>query len=504
MALGVKKDRSPPTAAKDESARAASASDRFPNILHHLPIGVAVVPLVLLDAVCLLVSMRAAYKLRFNLLEYRADLYPPFYTRLLLFGIPLWILIFAAYHLYHPNNLFGGMQEYTQVLNGCTAGLMGLLFYSFLDRTINEDISRGWLAMVWVFSVVSVGGARFIYRRLVYALRRRGAFSRRALIVGGNGEGRVVADQLTSSPSSGLEVVGFVGPLLSADAEVEGLPVLGGVEDLGDLISDLRVKELIVIPTALDREALLNIYRHWGTNGKVRVRLSSGLYELLTTGVEVKEVGFIPLVSINRLRITGLDAWLKIALDYVVAILGLLLLSPLFLIIAILIRLDSEGSVIYRRRVLGLQGSEFDAYKFRSMVADAEAYLDSHPRLKEEWEKSGKIKDDPRVTRIGRVLRRYSIDELPQLVNVIKGQMSLVGPRMITPEELRHFGHWQHNLLTVKPGLTGLWQTTGRADLSYEDRVRLDMYYIRNYTIWLDLKLLFKTVWAVIKGKGAF
>lgn len=491
-------------ATQDESERTTGLIDRALSHLRRMPIGWAVLPLFILDASCIFLSMRAAYRLRFQLLEYRAYLYPPFYTRLLVFGIPLWILIFALYRLYRPSDLFGGMQEYTQVVNGCTAGLMGLLFYSFLDRTINEDISRGWLAMVWFFSVASVGGARFTYRRLVYALREWGAFSRRTLIVGGNEEGRVVADQLASSPSAGLDVVGFVDPLIPADTEIDGLPVLGDLEGLGNLISGLGVRELIVIPTALDREALLNIYRHWGTNGKVRVRLSSGLYELLTTGVEVKEVGFIPLVSINRLRITGLDALLKIALDYVVAILGLLLLSPFFLIIAILIRLDSEGTVIYRRRVLGLQGCEFDAYKFRSMVADAEAYLDSHPRLKEEWEKSGKIKDDPRVTRIGRFLRRYSIDELPQLVNVIKGQMSLVGPRMITPEELRHFGHWQHNLLTVKPGLTGLWQTTGRADLSYEERVRLDMYYIRNYTIWLDLKLLFKTVWAVIKGKGAF
>jgi lipopolysaccharide/colanic/teichoic acid biosynthesis glycosyltransferase len=138
------------------------------------------------------------------------------------------------------------------------------------------------------------------------------------------------------------------------------------------------------------------------------------------------------------------------------------------------------------------------------MIPDAEAYLEAHPELMEQWEKSGKIQDDPRITRVGRWLRRFSLDELPQLLNVLKGQMSLVGPRMITPGELRHFGRWRHNLLTVKPGLTGLWQVNGRSDLSYGDRVRLDMHYIRNYTVWTDLKLVFNTAWTVLKGRGAY
>jgi lipopolysaccharide/colanic/teichoic acid biosynthesis glycosyltransferase len=138
------------------------------------------------------------------------------------------------------------------------------------------------------------------------------------------------------------------------------------------------------------------------------------------------------------------------------------------------------------------------------MIPDADAYLAAHPELQEEWERTGKLENDPRITRIGHVLRRFSLDELPQLFNVLKGQMSLVGPRMIVPSELRHFRRWRHNLLTVKPGLTGLWQVSGRSDLSYEERVRLDMQYIRSYTVWLDLKLLLNTIQAVFKGRGAY
>jgi lipopolysaccharide/colanic/teichoic acid biosynthesis glycosyltransferase len=174
------------------------------------------------------------------------------------------------------------------------------------------------------------------------------------------------------------------------------------------------------------------------------------------------------------------------------------------LLIAILIKRDSCGPVIHRRRVVGLYGRDFDAFKFRTMVPNAEACLLTSPELQKEWEETGKIQNDPRITRVGRVLRRFSLDELPQLFNVLRGEMSLVGPRMITPAELNHFGRWRYNLLTVKPGMTGLWQVSGRSDVSYEERVRLDMHYIRNHTMWLDLQLLVATVTAVLAGRGAY
>jgi lipopolysaccharide/colanic/teichoic acid biosynthesis glycosyltransferase len=288
---------------------------------------------------------------------------------------------------------------------------------------------------------------RFSYRRLIYYLRRQGLFVRRALVVGTNEEGRAVVAQLRASPAAGVDVVGFVEPAMLRGEQVEGVPVLSGLHRLESLIRSLEVEDLIVIPTALRRDELL---------------------------------------------------------DLVVSLVTVILLAPVFLVISILIRRDSPGPATYRRRVVGLAGRGFDAYKFRTMIPDADAYLKAHPELNKEWEQSGKIQDDPRITRVGRFLRRYSLDELPQLLNVLRGQMSLVGPRMITPEELKHFGRWRHNLLTVKPGMTGLWQVSGRSDLSYEERVRLDMQYIRNYTAWTDFKLIFDTVWAVLKGRGAY
>ncbi|HEU5086183.1 MAG TPA: sugar transferase, partial [Roseiflexaceae bacterium] len=168
----------------------------------------------------------------------------------------------------------------------------------------------------------------------------------------------------------------------------------------------------------------------------------------------------------------------------------------------VLIKRDSPGPVFHRRRVVGQGKTEFDAFKFRTMYVDGDALLSDEQRC--ELEVHGKLKDDPRITRVGAFLRHYSLDEVPQLFNVLCGQMSLIGPRMITREELTKFGRWQHNRATVKPGLTGLWQVSGRSDLSYEDRVRLDMHYIRNHSIWLDVQILLQTIPAILSGRGAY
>ena len=464
----------------------------------------AVAPLFVLDAACIVLSMFAAYQVRFRLLDYYPSFSPRFYAELVIAAIVMWEGIFAVYRLYQAEYLFGGEQEYRNVITGCTVGLMALVLFSFMERAGNPDISRGWLAIVWFLSVASILLTRFGYRRVIYFLRRRGVFVQRALIVGANPEGREVAAQLHNSPAAGIRVVGFVDSGLTPGTDVDGVSVRGGLDCLEDIVRRLGVSELIVIPTALSRETLLEIYRDWSTDDEVRIRLSSGLYELFTTGVRVEEVGFVPLLSLGRTRIIGMSAVAKAALDYTLALGAILLFAPLFLLLSILIKLDSAGPVIYRRRVVGMRGKVFGAFKFRTMITDADDYLHAHPDLCREWEETGKIRTDPRITRVGRALRRFSLDELPQLLNILRGEMSLVGPRMITPGERRHFGRWQHNLLTVRPGITGLWQVSGRSDLSYEERVRLDMHYIRNHTIWLDLKVISSTVSAVLKGKGAY
>lgn len=212
----------------------------------------------------------------------------------------------------------------------------------------------------------------------------------------------------------------------------------------------------------------------------------------------------MPLMTPQRVRITEVDAFMKMSLDYVGAAIGLLVLSPILLGIAVLVKLDSPGPIFHRRRVLGRGGKPFDAFKFRTMVVNADEVLRNDPDLYEAFIHGYKLKVDPRVTRIGRALRRTSLDELPQLINVLRGEMSLVGPRMISPDEATRYGKWQLNLLTVKPGITGPWQVQGRSEIPYDERVRLSMHYIRNYSIWLDLGILLRTVMVVVRGEGAY
>jgi lipopolysaccharide/colanic/teichoic acid biosynthesis glycosyltransferase len=176
----------------------------------------------------------------------------------------------------------------------------------------------------------------------------------------------------------------------------------------------------------------------------------------------------------------------------------------LLVALALIVKLDSPGPVLYRRRVMGRGGSQFDAFKFRTMVVNGDAMLDAHPELKAEWLRDQKLKIDPRVTRCGRWMRKLSFDELPQLFNVLLGQMSLVGPRMISPPELSNYGEFTAELLTVKPGITGIWQISGRSDLHRSERVRLDIQYVRTSTWWLNVKLILMTVPAVLRGAGAY
>jgi lipopolysaccharide/colanic/teichoic acid biosynthesis glycosyltransferase len=215
--------------------------------------------------------------------------------------------------------------------------------------------------------------------------------------------------------------------------------------------------------------------------------------------VELGALATSPRVSQNK--------WgkaLKIALDYSLTILGLALISPLLLLLALTVKLDSPGPALYRRRVMGRGGTQFDAFKFRTMVVNGDEILKAHAELWDKWKQDQKLKDDPRITRSGRWMRKLSLDELPQLFNVLRGQMSLVGPRMFAPVELARYGSHAPEILTVKPGITGLWQISGRSDLAYEDRARLDLEYVRTQSFCLDLKLLMLTLPAVLGKKGAF
>ncbi len=456
------------------------------------------------DLCFLLLSFALSYMARFwtgwRLFE-EGTINPSLYSQIVIFFIPLYLLLFYLYGLYNPSNLLGGTTEYERLFNSATLGLIILTFLSFIVPDI--ILARGWVLLAWALQISLGIISRFCVRRFVYAQRRQGRFLDRTLIVGANPEGLAVAEQLHQAKTSGAKIIGFIDDYLNIGSEpVPGLPVLGNSVAFSSLVDMQDIDVVIIANTSITRERLLSIYGSLDALANVEVRLASGVFELLTTGVRVREEGCVPLVVLNKTRITGIHYVVKTVMDHVLALTALILGLPLWIILAILVKRDSAGPIIYRRRVIGQGRTEFDAFKFRTMYVDGDRRLT--PELRQELEAEGKLKVDPRVTPIGAFLRRYSLDELPQLINVLRGEMSLIGPRMITKAELQKFGKWQHNLATVKPGLTGLWQVSGRSDLSYEERVRLDMYYIRNHSIWLDLHILIRTIPVLFFGHGAY
>ncbi len=468
--------------------------------------------LVIADTLMLILAFLVAYQLRFQAITAQffaqdalGDSF--FYQSTVFLIIPFWLLFFRLFKLYDPSVLFSGHQEYTNLFNGCSAGIMLVIFILFLEP--NLVIARAWVIMAWLLSVVFMGLERFTARRIVYTARRNGHFMTPTYIVGANPEGIAIAEHLISAPTLGINVLGFIDDSMQIGEEVlPDMYVHGTTDRAEELCAKFGIERMIVATSGVERENLLNLFKRFVNVDDVAVWLSSGMYEMLTTGVRVQDVGSMAMISVNRVRLTGINIVAKTMLDYLGAILGLVLLSPMFVTIVIIMKMTDPGPIFHRRRVVGVGGKQFDAFKFRTMVVNADEVLkellERDPEARAEYERDFKLKNDPRITKIGRFLRKTSVDELPQLMNVLRGEMSLVGPRMITMEEVRRYGQWDMNIHTVKPGITGLWQISGRSDITYDERVRLDMHYIRNYSIWLDLQILFWTVPAVAFGWGAY
>jgi exopolysaccharide biosynthesis polyprenyl glycosylphosphotransferase len=458
--------------------------------------------LMLVDAIAICAGFTLAYLVRFNAhlgVFYEHQESPlGLYVALVPWLLPLILVVFTCYQLYSVKRIIDGPREYSRIVSATTMSVMLIVLLSFVIDS-GLVIARGWIAIAWVTLIACVGIGRFVFRRAIYAARRAGYLRARVIVIGSGQDAQFLAGHIRDARNSGLEVVTVIDgrALEGPEAEPEGTPALQR------LIAATQAEALIVSAASVPQRVLSQIVREV-SQLPTQLHVIPGMYEILTTGVQTAEVSGLPLVTMNKVRITGLDLLLKRVLDYSVAFAVLLALSPIMLLAAALVKLTSPGPVLHRRRVVGQQGRTFDALKFRTMHVDGDAILRRHPELAEQLARYGKLLDDPRITPVGAFLRRWSLDELPQLFNVLLGQMSLVGPRMITQAELDHFGHWRENLCTVKPGLTGLWQVSGRSDLGYDDRVRLDMHYIRSYSIWADIEILIRTLPAVLHGTGAY
>ncbi len=419
-----------------------------------------------------------------------------------LLAVICWGLGLVQSGAYDPERVLRWYREAIHVLWGTAAGSMllaGLLFLSF------RDVSRLQFLYFVGLGTLLVLAARALFR-IYYRLvgkRRPGARSS-VLVLGAGDLGQRVARVLLDHSRWGFNPVGYLDDdPAKQGAQREGLPVLGPIDRLKEVVRDFQVEEVWVALPARAVERLNWVVMTLEAE-PVRIKVVPDYFSLALVRARPEVFGGIPIIGLREPVIEGWARLAKRTFDLAVASLLLVLFAPVMGLIALLIRLDSPGQVVFRQKRVGENGRLFDMLKFRTMVPEAERLRDQVLLTTAEGEIIHKRPDDPRVTRIGRFLRRYSLDELPQLINVIRGEMSLVGPRPEVPWLVDRYKPWQRKRFAVPQGITGWWQINGRSDKPMHLNTEDDLYYVYNYSLWLDILILLRTPIAVIQGKGAF
>jgi exopolysaccharide biosynthesis polyprenyl glycosylphosphotransferase len=416
--------------------------------------------------------------------------------------IALWLACLLALGAYRRSVFGAGTHEYRLVVNAstATAALVGVA--AFL---LKFPLSRAFFVMLFLIGVPALLLGRFAMRRVVQRARVHGRMAQRVLLVGSPGHVAEISAVLRRERWLGYHVVGCLLP--PAHAEVietaSGVPVLGDTDEVASAVTLTEADIVFFTGGAYESGSELRRVA-WDLEDEqhVRIIVAPSVTDVSSERVRIRPVAGLPLVHLERPRSRDASHWAKRAFDVAGSTVLLVLGLPVLLLAAAWIWLTDRGPVLFTQTRIGRDGREFCCYKLRSMVLDAE------DRLRDLEEREGHVlfkqSDDPRVTRPGRLIRRFSVDELPQLVNVLRGDMSLVGPRPPLPSEVSRYGDDMRRRLNVRPGLTGLWQVSGRAELSWEDTVRLDLYYVDNWSMVQDLTIMVRTLRAVIAGRGAY
>ena len=410
----------------------------------------------------------------------------------------LTLAIFSGLRLYNVHQ-YAPAEEFRRVVLAISLATAAIVMASFWWKA---ELARAWVFYSWVLSLTFVLVSRQLWRTQVRKLRARGDLMLRTLVVGTNEEAvRLV--EVMRSDTLGFHPVGLVRTAAPDGESAPAAPVLGHIGELRQLIRDSGADCVFVTSSGVRTEDMRHVAKTVRQED-VEVRVTANLPEVLSSRLAVQPVGGVMALSLKPVRLSGFQAAAKRTFDVVGSVLALVVSAPLWVAIAAAIKLTSAGPILYRQERVGQRGLPFTLLKFRTMMVGADLLIDE---LRSRNEASGplfKLKDDPRVTGVGRWLRRWSLDELPQLLNVLKGEMSLVGPRPPLPQEVSAYEDWQLDRLEVPPGITGLWQISGRSLLSFDDYVRLDLFYIENWSLAYDLYILGKTVGVLVSRKGAY
>jgi exopolysaccharide biosynthesis polyprenyl glycosylphosphotransferase len=405
----------------------------------------------------------------------------------------------AANRAYERRHLFVGTEEYQRVIRG---GLWLTAVAAVVSYALEIPLARGWLAIALPAATLTCLVERFAIRRQLHRARARGERLRRVIVVGHAKGVADLAARLNRERFHGMAVVGACLP--PGHTDDVGVPVYGTFDDVAKAVAAASADTVVVLGCPeLDGVALRRLA--WRLEpDDIDLILASSLIDVAGGRTTVRPVDGLPMLHVEHPRLTGPARLVKEVVDRVGAAVLLVVCAPLLAAVAVAIRWDSPGPVLFRQVRVGRDGRHFTMYKFRTMYVDAEQRLSEIRHLNEHDGVLFKIRGDPRVTRVGRWLRRLSLDELPQLVNVLRGDMSLVGPRPPLPSEVAAYPDDMHRRLVVKPGITGLWQVSGRSDLSWEETIRLDLRYVENWSLTLDLVIMLRTLTAVWRGAGAY
>lgn len=416
--------------------------------------------------------------------------------------LPVFLLIFWLLNLY-PGVSLAPAEELRRFSIGSLMAYGGVIMSRYIENQNWDSITAAFIVS-GIFSTIILLTVRSMTHWILYKTRLGGI---PAVIYGSNNTGKMIIDCLQSSIRAGYVPVLILDNDPKGADEYQGVPIIHDTSIGPEIVNRYRIKMAIMTMSLSDNQNLKYIM-----NSSVSAfRYSASVPDFFSSTniwTSIRDFGgILGWITSNKLKMSW-NLEIKRFMDIVIVCVGGIFLLPFLFIIAILIKISSPGPVLYKHRRLGINGKHFNAYKFRSMVTDSqeqlEKLLESDPEIKKEWEKNHKLANDPRITKIGNFLRRTSIDEFPQFINILKGEMSLVGPRPIVDAEVEKYGEDFRRIFSVRPGLTGLWQVSGRSDTDYAARVTYDTYYLQNWSGWMDLWILFMTFGAVVRGRGAY
>ncbi|MGY5765696.1 sugar transferase [Brachybacterium sp. DNPG3] len=470
------------------------------RILSKLSVGA----LLLADVIALCIAMGIAYAARQSILGTAGDLSQNVLDAAVVIAAG-WLLAIILFGGYDVRLVPAGTELFSNVLHAslAAAGIVGSVVY-----LLQIELSRGFFVVFFLLGPVLLLVDRVILRRVLNGLRARGRFRRTVIAVGPLGHVDGVARTIHRERWLGYDIVGAITPGGSdGGRSALDIPVLGNEDDLLRVAEHERPGILLFTSGATSTSEEFRRIAWKLEDIDVSVIVAPALSEISSSRVRMRPVAGLPLVHMDLPRSRHSLKWTKRAFDIIVSAVLLLVISPVLAAIALIVRGYDRGQVIFRQSRIGRDGTPFEFLKFRSMVTDAEAIRVEMVERAEQDRGNDvmfKMRDDPRITRPGKLLRRYSLDELPQLWNVLRGDMSLVGPRPALPHEVDAYDDDARRRLEVRPGITGLWQVSGRSDLSWEDTVRLDLYYVDNWSFVQDLQILMRTVRAVLASSGAY